>query len=171
MPVVFLLFFLLMPAFAHAQAPDTSYIDTDADGQIKVLSYPNGLSIGHYIQSGYLATIYHTGTFNGCGVPVGTDSLFYNKPGKTLWIAIHYEHYKSKTPNAGCHATWTVTTTTMYDDGGRRKSVWQEKSGYETRPCRCGTYTTYNASGKIIRTESYPDCTVQKLECPEESGD
>jgi len=167
MPTALLVLLLCFPYAVSAQAIDSFYVDHVTRKQIFVVEYADGRSVGHWTESGYLAKVSHKGVFNGCRMPVGTDSFFADNPGGVLESTIRYEHYASDTPSDGCHSTWTITTLSTFDVSGRLKAVEQHKSGYETHDCPCGEWEEYDSNGKIVRSKRHPSCFARTLECSE----
>ena len=110
-------------------------------------------------QNGKLKLIAHQGSFNGCGMTVGTDSVFYVSG--HLFKTTFYDNRKSKTQE-GCHATWTTAVSKTYYKNGNLKVKSQIKYAYEGEPCNCGKWIWYDLNGKIIKEIQLSDCYNQK---------
>ncbi|HEY8954703.1 hypothetical protein [Chitinophaga sp.] len=102
-----------------------------------------------YYDNGRLKQVTHQGNYNGCGVPVGTDSLF-DASGK-LAETISYQH-KGKS-NTGCHDIITRKTITTYYSNGRRKTLSFQEECYECEPKSYGVWKWYDRNGKLIKSE------------------
>lgn len=102
-----------------------------------------------YYDNGRLKQVTHQGNYNGCGVTVGTDSLF-DTSGK-LTETISYQHEGKS--NAGCHDIITRQTITTYHPNGRRKTLSYREECYECEPKPYGVWKWYDKNGKLIKSE------------------
>lgn len=108
-----------------------------------------------FFKDGKLKAVYHQGNFNGCGMPVGTDTFFY--PSGKLKSTINYDNRNGI--HGGCHNTLTIKTTKIYYSNGQLKGKFQTKSSYEGEPCNCGLWLWYNAKGLLVKTAHFRDCS------------
>jgi antitoxin component YwqK of YwqJK toxin-antitoxin module len=106
-----------------------------------------------YHPNGKLSEITHQGSFNGCGVPVGTDSLF--SPAGKLLRTKSYTHFLS---GSGCHSIITVTEERTYFSNGRSKTVSREQIPYEGEAQKCGVWKWFDKEGRIMRKQEWSDC-------------
>jgi len=111
-----------------------------------------------YYANKTIKSIRHQGRFNGCGMPVGVDSLF--SPSGKLSETVAYENRKGKT-DEGCHAGWTITKTIRYYPDGKMKSLAHQRSAYEGLPCDCGSWVDYNQRGVRTKERNMGDCDSQ----------
>ncbi len=106
-----------------------------------------------YYPNGNLKEITHQGHFNGCGISVGTDSLF--TPAGKLLRTKSYNHFLT---GNGCHSTLTVTEEMVYFPNGKPKTVSQERIYYEGEAQKCGVWKGYNTAGKVVRKKEWGKC-------------
>ncbi len=109
-----------------------------------------GGSIKTYHSNGRVKVITHQGQYNGCGVPIGIDSI-YNSTGSLL-KTIAYAHSLEK--GKGCHDLSTKWAVILYYENGKRKAEQYFVSCYECAPVAIGSWKWYNKAGKIIRNEN-----------------
>lgn len=102
-----------------------------------------------YYDNGRLKQVTHQGNYNGCGVTVGTDSLF-DASGK-LAKTISYQHEGKS--NTGCHDIIIRQTIVTYYQNGRRKTLSYMEECYECEPKPYGVWEWFDKNGKIIRRE------------------
>lgn len=102
-----------------------------------------------YYDNGRLKQVTHQGNYNGCGVPVGTDSLF-DASGK-LTETISYRHEGKS--NTGCHDIITRRTITTYHQNGRPKTLSYQVECYECEPKPYGVWKWCDKNGKVIKSE------------------
>lgn len=96
-----------------------------------------------YYKNGSIQYIKHQGTFMGCGVAVGIDSLF-NENG-ILIETTEYVHLKDQ-KEQGCHAIMTYVKKTSYKPGNIKPDVRYYKSPYESEPVSCRASDFKNAT-------------------------
>ncbi|GAA4177005.1 MULTISPECIES: hypothetical protein [Sphingobacterium] len=104
-----------------------------------------------YYEHGNIQSITHQGIFMGCGVPVGTDSLF-NRKGKLIETST-YVHIKDE-KETGCHAITSYIEKTFYKSGNIKPVSQYYKVGYESEPVICDA-KAYHA----VREKTAPDNT------------
>lgn len=112
-----------------------------------------------YYPGGKLRSIKHEGIFNGCNMPVGTDSLFYQSG--ELMSTIFYNNIKGKS-GGGCHDTWTIASTVSFYKNGNIQQSSQQKYSYEGTPCNCGVWERKNIKGELADKKTLGDCYDQK---------
>jgi hypothetical protein len=115
-------------------------------------------TLREFYPNGKLKSVHHEGLFNGCTMPVGTDTAFY-KSGK-ISETIFYDNRKSKTEE-GCHEGWTTEIKKIFFENGRIKTISQTKYGYEGTPCNCGTWIWKDVTGRIHKKKYYGKCYDQ----------
>lgn len=111
-----------------------------------------------YYPGGKIKSITHEGIFNGCNMPVGTDSLFYSSG--ELMLTKNYNNIKSKN-GGGCHDGWTIATTTTYFKSGGLKTSSQQKYSYEGAPCDCSVWLKQNSQGTVTEKKQLNNCFDQ----------
>lgn len=97
-----------------------------------------------YYKNGKVKSVTRQGIFQGCGVPVGTDSLF-NANG-ILSKTISYTHIKDAKLN-GCHAIQTYEKQVQMKPDGKALSIKYFTYGYESTPVAISA-SKYNAMVK-----------------------
>lgn len=102
-----------------------------------------------YYPNGRLKQVTHQGNYQGCGVPVGTDSLF--DPNGQLVKTISYLHEGKA--NAGCHDLVTRQTITTYHQNGRRKMLSYFTACYECTPVPYGLWKWFDDKGRLVKSE------------------
>lgn len=112
-----------------------------------------------FYPNGKLRSLKHEGLFNGCIMPVGTDTMFFVS-GK-IQATTFYDNLKSKT-QAGCHAGWTIENRKTFFENGHLRTFAQEKYSYEGSPCNCGTWLWMQPDGKVVKRKKYGNCYDQK---------
>lgn len=112
-----------------------------------------------FYPDGQLKGIRHEGVFNGCKMPVGTDTVFYRSG--SILSTTFYDNRKSKTEE-GCHAGWTIAVTRELYPGGQLKARSQTKYSYEGSPCNCGQWISYDRKGIAVQQRHYGDCYDQQ---------
>ena len=112
-----------------------------------------------FYPTGKLKSFTHEGIFNGCYMPIGTNSFFY-KAGK-LDSTVFYGNRASKT-QPGCHEGWTTAITKKYFLNGKLRAISKEKYGYEGVPCDCGIWIWYDSNGKVLGKRNCGKCYDQK---------
>lgn len=115
-------------------------------------------SYKEFYPDGRLKAIRHEGIFNGCHMPVSTDTLFY--PSGKVEATISYDNRKSLT-DEGCHQGWTIETKHIFHTTGLLKAISKTRHLYEGSDCNCGEWRWYNTKGKMIRLKKYSRCTSQ----------
>lgn len=93
-------------------------------------------------KNGPIQSVKHQGTFMGCGVPVGVDSIF-NRKGK-LMETTEYIHLKDQ-KEQDCHAIMTYVRKISYKPGRFKPDVRYYKSGYESELVGCDIKEFKNA--------------------------
>lgn len=99
-----------------------------------------------YHKNGHIRKISHQGTFSGCGVPVGIDSIFSERG--TLLKIIAYDHRLGE--GRGCHDVVTWQTITTFYANGRCRSIAYMEACYECEPVAVGRWQWYDSLGKLI---------------------
>ncbi len=102
--------------------------------------------------TGNLRSITRQGLYKGCGVPVGTDSIFYGN-GK-LNTTHTYKHF-SPEQNRSCHKLITHRKTLQYYKTGQIKTKQEYSYCYECEPKPVGVWESYSPSGRLLHKEKY----------------
>jgi antitoxin component YwqK of YwqJK toxin-antitoxin module len=102
-----------------------------------------------YYPNGHVKAVTHQGIFQGCGVPVDTDSLFY--PNGQVQKTIRYRH--SLNSGNDCHAIITREAIVLYYPNGRRRSLQFLEYCYECEPTPVGEWVWYDKSGNVLRRD------------------
>ena len=123
------------------------------------LSAQRDSTFKEFYPNGKIRSITHEGIFNGCYMPIGTDSFFYQS-GK-LDSIVFYDNRASKT-QPGCHEGWTTAITKKYFSNGKLKMISKQKYGYEGVPCDCGNWIWYNEQETILKKRYFGKCYDQK---------
>lgn len=87
-----------------------------------------------YYKNGLIQSVKHQGTYAGCGVPIGTDSLF-NRQGNLIETSA-YIHLKDSNEE-GCHAIITYLKKNRYVPGNSKPAIRYYKISYESEPVIC----------------------------------
>ena len=112
-------------------------------------------TVKNYHPNGKLREVMHHGLFNGCDIPVGTDSLF--TPAGTLLGTKNYTHFST---GEGCHSTLTVIEIKTYFPNGKPKVISYQRISYEGEAWRCGIWKWYNTAGKVVRKKDCGKCIL-----------
>jgi len=115
-------------------------------------------SYKEFYADGTLKAIRHEGVFNGCHMPLGTDTVFY--PSGKIEATIFYDNRKSLI-DEGCHQGWTIETMHTFYANGTIRSISQTRHTYEGNACDCGEWRWLNTKGKVIRIKKYSSCNSQ----------
>jgi antitoxin component YwqK of YwqJK toxin-antitoxin module len=87
-----------------------------------------------YYSNGKLKSITHQGIVEGCGVPVGIDSVFDTRG--NLSGTVTYVHVKEK-EEEGCHSLLIFEKRVTYHRNGEIASIKYYGSAYEQEPFLC----------------------------------
>jgi antitoxin component YwqK of YwqJK toxin-antitoxin module len=119
-------------------------------------------SYKEFYPNGKLKAIKHQGQFGGCGVNIGTDSIYYESG--QLASTIYYDNHKSKT-QGGCHENWTVKKIITFYKSGKIKTRSKTKLSYEGADCKCGTWFWYTEKGVLYKKQQFKNCYDEKFDC------
>lgn len=112
-----------------------------------------------YYPNGRLKKLYHNGQFNGVGIQVSTDSIFYQTG--ALWQTVYHDNFKDKQEQGG-HATWIVLEKQEFYKSGKLKLLGFIKTCYECGECDCGRWIWFNEKEEIIKQKQYGSCYDQQ---------
>ena len=150
---------LLMFFFLTSYGQQKTGAGQDVKTGLKIVVKESGNGVHTFIATdtatGRVMSISRQGVFNGCGVPVGTDTIF--SPTGKVYQTVRYTHHPGK-PSGSCHDLRTIARTTTYFHNGKVMEVSSHHYCYECEPVPCGVWKRYNDKGKLVERSVKGDC-------------